>query len=134
MGCYCQFCPGQEARPSFTEECLQLGFKKRKLDELRKQYIQEKGYNVIEMYECDWGKCTRLKKLLNSMFAILSPTKRSSEKKGFQNIKCGSLFAGAYCDFEVPDNVRQDFANVPTIFKSIKFGRDAIGPFVKEYA
>ena len=30
--------------------------KKRGLDELRKQYIQEKGYDVTEMYECDWWK------------------------------------------------------------------------------
>ena len=33
---------------------IQSGIKTRELDELRKQYIQAKGYHVIEMYECDW--------------------------------------------------------------------------------
>ena len=56
MGCYYHLCPYQEARPSLTEEEIQRGIKKRELDELRKQYIQEKGYDFIEMYECDWWK------------------------------------------------------------------------------
>ena len=54
MGCHCHYCPCQEARPCLTEEEIQRGIKKRELDELRKQYIQQKGYSVIEMYECDW--------------------------------------------------------------------------------
>ena len=53
MGCSYVFCPRQEARPSLTEEKIQRGIKKRELDELPKQYIQENGYSVIEMFECD---------------------------------------------------------------------------------
>ena len=30
--------------------------KKTELDELRKRYKQQNGYNVIKMYECDWWK------------------------------------------------------------------------------
>ena len=37
----------KEARPSLTEEEIQRGYKKRELDELLKQYIQSKGYEVI---------------------------------------------------------------------------------------
>ena len=29
---------------------------KKELDELRKQYNQEKGYNVLQIYECDRWK------------------------------------------------------------------------------
>ena len=54
MDCYYQYCPRQESRPSVTEEEIQRGNKNRELDEVRKQYIQEKGYNVIDMYECGW--------------------------------------------------------------------------------
>ena len=56
MRCHYHLCLHQEARPSVTEEEIQRGIRKRELDELRKQYIQEKGYDVIEMYECDWWK------------------------------------------------------------------------------
>ena len=56
MGCYHHCCPCQEGRPFFTEEKIQRGVEKRELDEQQKQYIQEKSWNVLEMYENDWWK------------------------------------------------------------------------------
>ena len=53
MGCFYHFCPCQELRPSLTEEDIQRGSKKRELDALRRHYIQEKGFKVIEMWECE---------------------------------------------------------------------------------
>ena len=52
MGCFYHFCLCQELRPSFTEEDVQRGSKKRELDALRRHYIQEKDFKVIEMWEC----------------------------------------------------------------------------------
>ena len=49
MGCFYHFCPCQELRLSLTEEDIQRGSKKRELDALRRHYIQEKGFKVIEM-------------------------------------------------------------------------------------
>ena len=56
MGCFFRYCQCQEARSSLTEEEIQRSIKFRELDELRNQYIQEKGYSVIEMYKCGWWK------------------------------------------------------------------------------
>ena len=56
MGCFYRFCLCQELRPSLTEEDIQRGSKKRELDALRRLYIQEKGYKVIEMWECEWWR------------------------------------------------------------------------------
>ena len=56
MGCFYHFCPCQELRPSLTEEDIQRGSKKRELDALRRYYIQEKGFKVIEMWECEWWR------------------------------------------------------------------------------
>ena len=53
MGCFYHFCPCQELRPSLTEEDIQRGSKKREHDALRRHYIQEKGFRVIEMWECE---------------------------------------------------------------------------------
>ena len=64
MGCSHQFCPSQESRPSLTEEEIQRGIEKRELDDLQKQYIQEKGYSVIEMYESDWLKMYKTDKIV----------------------------------------------------------------------
>ena len=54
MGCFYHFCPCQELRPSLNEEDVQRGDKKRELDALRRHYLQEKGYKVNEMLECEW--------------------------------------------------------------------------------
>ena len=51
MGCFYHFCPCQELRPSLTEDDIGRGSKKRELDALRRHYIQEKVYKVIEMWE-----------------------------------------------------------------------------------
>ena len=52
MGCFYHYCPCQEARSSLTEEDNERGNKKREMDQMRKQYIKEKRYIVVEMWEC----------------------------------------------------------------------------------
>ena len=54
MGCYFQYCPCQEARPSLTDNEIMRGIKKREHDQMSKEYIQQKGYKIIEMWECKW--------------------------------------------------------------------------------
>ena len=49
MGSFYHFCPCQELRPSLTGEDIKRGSTKRELDELRRSYIQEKGFTAIEM-------------------------------------------------------------------------------------
>ena len=54
MGCYYHYCPCQEARPSLTDTDIERGVKKRQQDEMRRDYIQQKGYQIVEMWECEW--------------------------------------------------------------------------------
>ena len=54
MGCYYHFCPCQEACPSLTDTDIERGVKKRQQDEMRRNYIQGKGYQIVEMWECEW--------------------------------------------------------------------------------
>ena len=56
IGCLYHFCPCQELRPSLTEEDIQRGSQNRELDALRRHYIQEKRFKVIEMWECQWWR------------------------------------------------------------------------------
>ena len=53
MGCFYHICPCQELRSSLTEEDIKHGRRRRELDKLRRGYIQEKGFSVIEMWECE---------------------------------------------------------------------------------
>ena len=54
MGCYYHYCPCQEARPSLTDSDIERGVKKRQQDEMRRDYIQQKCYEIVEMWECEW--------------------------------------------------------------------------------
>ena len=56
MGCFNHFCPCQEARPTLNEEHIKREKKEKEIDEIRKQYTEEKLYTVIEMWECEWWK------------------------------------------------------------------------------
>ena len=35
---------------------IQQGWKQREINKIRKQYIEEKGYTVVKMCECEWWK------------------------------------------------------------------------------
>ena len=54
MGCFYHYCPCQETRPSLNEEDIERCNKKREMDQMRKHYIKEKEYNVVEMWDCEW--------------------------------------------------------------------------------
>ena len=55
MGCYFHYCPCQEDRPSLTDNEIMRGIKNREQDQMRKDYIQQKSYKNIEMWECNWN-------------------------------------------------------------------------------
>ena len=55
MGCYFLFCPCQGARPSLSDDELKRGAKKRKMNELQKNYIRVKGYSIEEMFSVIGG-------------------------------------------------------------------------------
>ena len=54
MGSYYHYCPGQEALPFLTDTDIERGVKKRQQDEMRTDYIQQKGFHIVEMWECEW--------------------------------------------------------------------------------
>ena len=59
MGCYFHFCACQEARESISEEETQNGLKKREYDDLRRDYLRNKGYKVVEIWECNWWETVK---------------------------------------------------------------------------
>ena len=104
MGCFCQYCSCQEARPSLTEEDVEHGNKKRDMDQMRKQYIKEKRYDVVEMWECEWWNLykttTCVKEHLRESFPYKPPLR---EETLLEQIRSGELFGYVQCDIEVPE-------------------------------
>ena len=135
MGCFYQYCPCQDAPRSLTEEDIERGNKKREMDQMREQYIKEKEYNVVEMWECEWWNLykttTCVKEHLRESFPYKRPLK---EENLWEQIRSGKLFGYVQCDIEVPKELKKKFANYPPIFKNTNVGRHDIELLVQDYA
>ena len=135
MGCFYHFCPCQELRPSLTEEDVKRVSTKKELDELRRGYIQENGFAVIEKWECErWSiheTTTNGKLHIRGNF----PYRWSlTEQQLLEGIKKGNLFGYVQCDIEVPENLRANVANFPLVFKNTLVSKIDIGDLMITYA
>ena len=96
MDGFYHFCPCQELRPPLTEEDIQSGSKKRELDAIRRHYIQEKGFKVIEMWECEWWRLYKTTNTVKQHIRELFPYRRSlAAEQLLEELKEGKLFG--YC-------------------------------------
>ena len=132
MGCFCHYYLCQETRPSLTEEDMERGNKKREMDQLRKHYIKEKGYNVVEMWEGEWWNLykttTCVKGLLRESFHY---KRQLREERLLEQIRSGKLFGYVQCDIEVPAELKKNFAIFPPFFKNTNVGRHDIRLLMK---
>ena len=105
-GCYFHYCPCQEALPSLIDIKIMRGIKKRGKDRLRKEYIQQKGYKIFEMWECKWWELYRtdatVKNQLRANFSYKPPL---SEERLMQEINL-MLLGYVQCDLKVPEHLK----------------------------
>ena len=134
MGCYYHFCSCQDARPSLTEQDIERGNKKREMDDMRREYIKEKGYKVEEMSKCDWWESFKTNDKIKNHVRTHFPYKRPLSQTPLAKIKEGSLFGYVQCDLVVSDELKSKFANFPPIFKNTEVGGNDIGDYTKNYA
>ena len=121
--------------PSLTEEDIQRGSKKRELDALRRQYIQKKGFIVIEMRECEWWRLYKTSNTVKQHIREHFPYRRSNAaERLLEELKEGKLFGYVQCDIEVPEKLRSKFDNFPPIVKNTLLSKSDIGDLKKNYA
>ena len=135
MGCYYHYCPCQEARPSLTGSDIERGVKKRQQGEMRRDYVQQKVYRIVEMWQCEWWSLYKTDASVKSHLREDFPCKRPlSEERILKGIINGRFFGYVQCDIEVPEHLKSYFSNFPPIFKNTVFGREDIGALMREYA
>ena len=125
-----------------VKTCVHLSLKKisnaavgEELDALRRYYIQEKGFKVIEMWECEWWRLYKTTNTIKQHIREHFPYRRSiAPEQLLEEIKKGKLFGYVQCDIEVPENLRSNFNNFPTIFKNTLVSKSDIGDLMKNYA
>ena len=99
MGCYYHYCPCQEARPSLPDTDTERGVKKRQQDEMRRDYIQQKGYQIVETWECEWWSLCKTDASAKFHLCENFPYKRPlSDEQLLQGNIDGRLFGYVQCD------------------------------------
>ena len=133
--CFYHYCACQEARTSLTEKDIERGNKKREMDQMGKQYIKEKGYNVVEMRECEWWSLYKTTTCVKEHLREWVPYKRPlREERLLKQLKSGKLFDYVQCDIKVPGELKKNFTVFPPVFKNTNVGRHGIGLLMKDYA
>ena len=135
MGCYYHYCPCQEARSFLTDSDIERGVKKRQQDEMRRDSIQQKSYQIVEMWERECWSLYQTDASVKSHLRENFPYKRPLSEEGLmQEIIDGRHFGYVQCDIEVPEHLRDYFSNFPPIFKNTVVSRNDIGNLMKQYA
>ena len=102
---------------------------------MRNQYIKERGYNVVEMWECEWWSLYETTIWVKEHLRLSFPYKRPLRKESLlEQIRSGKLFGYVQCDNEVPEELKERFANFPPIFRNTNVGQHDFGLLMKDYA
>ena len=106
--------------------------------EKNQKYIQQCGYNLKEMWECEWKKIKTqnpvLRQFLRRFRRPLDYQQTMTEDQVLEAVKEGTLFGMVECDIEVPEDLKPHFAEMTPIFKNTKIGLQDIGESMNEYA
>ena len=90
--------------------------KKRQQDEMCRDYIQQKGYEIVEMWKCEWWRLYKtdasFKSYLRANFPYKIPL---GEEQLLQRNIDGRLFGYVQCDIEMPEHLRDYFSDFPPI-------------------
>ena len=109
--------------------------KRRQQVEMRRDYIQQKGYQTVEMWECELWSLYKTVASVKSHLQENFPYRRPLSEEGLlQEIIEGHFFGYVQCDIEVPEHMRDHVSNSPPIFKKTVVSRDLIGNLMKQYA
>ena len=95
---------------------------------MRGDYIQQKGYQFVEMWECEWWRLDEseatVKKHLRKNFPYTRPL---SGEQLLQGLIDGKILGFVQCDNEIPDHLQHCFSKFPRMFRTIVVGKRDFG-------
>ena len=102
---------------------------------MHKEYIQQKGYKIIEMWECNWWELYRTDEPVKSHLRAKFPWKIPlCEEQLLQRIIDGRLLGYVQYDIEVPEHLSDCFSNFHPFFIETFVSGNDIGGLMKESA
>ena len=131
-GCECQ---GKKVHPKNGKSMTELREETKK----NSDYIRQCGYNLVELWECEWKEMKALEPALRKFIATryrrpLDKKRTMTQAEVLQAIVDGKLFGLVQCDLETPEELKAHFEEMTPIFKNTNISREDIGETMKAYA
>ena len=111
----------------------------RRETEANSNYIRKCGYNLEELWECEWKQMKEnmpeLRRFISVQFRrSIDKIKTMTEREILDAVKDNTLFGMVECDIKVPEERRDYFAEMTPIFKNTQVSKSDIGDHMKAYA
>ena len=112
------FCPFQGSRASLLEEEMQRGISKREHDVLRRDYLSNKSYNIVEIWVCSWWESVREEEVFRNhakkifTFKLAMNQESLSDKVGDEKI-----VRYVQCEPAVSDGINYKLSKFLSLFK-----------------
>ena len=97
------------------------------------QYIRDFGYNLIEIWECEYNIFKRTNTITNRYLYPTENKYRLSEKEILDGIKENKIFGAIEVDLHVPDHLKSYFAELTPIFKHATVNFADIGQHMQNF-
>ena len=134
MGCYFHFCSFQEARASISEQETQRGLKKGEYDKMKRDFLWNKGYKFVEIWEFNWWERLKSVQSVQNQSRNNIPFKLPLKQDSLlAKIRDEKLFTHVQCDLEFPDWLKYKFSDFPPIFEHFDVSRADIGDYMRSY-
>ncbi|CAH3160600.1 unnamed protein product [Porites lobata] len=119
--------------------------RKKPMAELREEttanskYIRDQGYNLVEMWECQWRRMKKtnsaVQYFMNRKFhRPLDHLQTLDQNQIIKAIRDESLFGVVECDITVPDHLKPKFSEMCPIFKNTQISKEDIGEYMQTFA
>jgi len=87
------------------------------------QYIKDQGYNVVEMWECQWRASIKrdptLSRFIENRKRLCDGLVTMAEDQILTTVLNDQLFGALEVDIKVPDNLKPTFSEMSPIFKNV---------------
>ena len=113
------FFHGHNCGANYNEEKL-------KVKETRAKELQEMGYKVYEIWECEWDK-------MDIKVERTTPVQTTQEDI-INGIMEDEIFGIVQCSLHVPEHLKEYFSEFPPLFKNTEIKFKDIGDHMQEYA
>ena len=101
-------------------------------------YIRSEGYNLVEIYECEWMARVKtdqgVQSFIHTRQRPLRKKRSLSVDQIVRAIREDTLFGVIECDIHVPEHLLDHFAEMPPIFKNCNVGKEDIGDHMRNFA